>query len=355
MRYTQAELQAIAREVATILRQSSKSVDNIPLVQDLTGIQTLPALRYNGGVPEVVKAPVSALQNVAVQSVNQAVSEANAAATAALLAAGEAEDAAEDADEAAAAARSAAGSVNTAKNAALSAANRADEAAGLANQAASTANQKAGEAGGAAAAALLAASEAEDAAEDAGEAAEAALVAEHDAALAAEEAARRAREAATAAQGANAAAADVAESKREALEAAARATAVTADAEAEIVLMRQLEQSISGASSMAPNQMLLFYPSKLTLRNPYEQKIDARLLPIYTLQNVLFLGDDAAVTVTPDGTITPVKVGISKIHVIPTQATHLYQTITIEVKAPSIRLTSSGKMRLDSRGRIRLT
>lgn len=317
---TQAEIRTIAQEVATILRQGSRSVDNIPLVDTLEGMQSLPALRYNGGVPEVVKVSLPALQNVATDAVREATTAANSAASAANTAAGTATAAAGNANDAAGAARAAAGSVDAAKTAALQAASDA-----------------------------LAAKTAADTA------AAGARTAKTDADLAATNATRQAGAAATAAQGADAAAADVAEAKREALEAAARATAVTADAEAELVLMRQLEQSISGASSMAPNQMLLFYPSKLTLRNPCEQKIEARLLPSYTLQNVLFLGDDAAVTVTPDGTVTPVKVGISKIHVIPTQATHLYQTITIEVKAPSIRLTSSGKMRLDSRGRIRLT
>ena len=288
------------------MRQTSRSVGDVPEVSDLTGISSLPALRFNGGVPEVVRAKVSSLQQVALDAVSAAVSGANSAA---------------------ADARSAAGNANT--------------KAGLADDAKDAALQAASDA--------LAAKTAADTA------AAGARTAKTDADLAATNATRQAGAAATAAQGADAAAADVAEAKREALEAAARATAVTADAEAELVLMRQLEQSISGASSMAPNQMLLFYPSKLTLRNPCEQKIEARLLPSYTLQNVLFLGDDAAVTVTPDGTVTPVKVGISKIHVIPTQATHLYRTITIEVKAPSIRLTSSGKMRLDSRGRIRLT
>lgn len=352
---TQAEIRTIAQEVATILRQGSRSVDNIPLVDTLEGMQSLPALRYNGGVPEVVKVSLPALQNVATDAVREATTAANSAASAANTAAGTATAAAGNANDAAGAARTAAGSVDAAKIAALQAASDAIAAKTAADTAASNANTKAGAADTAAAAALQAASDALAAKTAADTAAAGARTAKTDADLAATNATRQAGAAATAAQGADAAAADVAEAKREALEAAARATAVTADAEAELVLMRQLEQSISGASSMAPNQMLLFYPSKLTLRNPCEQKIEARLLPSYTLQNVLFLGDDAAVTVTPDGTVTPVKVGISKIHVIPTQATHLYQTITIEVKAPSIRLTSSGKMRLDSRGRIRLT
>ena len=59
------------------------------------------------------------------------------------------------------------------------------------------------------------------------------------------------------------------------------------------------------------------------------------MFPSYSLQNVLFLGDDVAVSVDPAGVVTPLKIGTSRIHVIPTQATHLYKTINVRVQAPS--------------------
>ena len=88
--------------------------------------------------------------------------------------------------------------------------------------------------------------------------------------------------------------------------------------------MKQLQESISGAASLAPTRMELTYTKRITQRNPYVQRIVA-------------------------------KIGTSRIHVIPTQATHLYKTINVTVQAPSVRLTGGGKIRIDSKGRIRLT
>lgn len=143
--------------------------------------------------------------------------------------------------------------------------------------------------------------------------------------------------------------------KSEALAAAARASSTATTAEAEIEKMKQLQESISGAASLAPTRMELTYTKRITQRNPYVQRIVAKMFPSYSLQNVLFLGDDVAVSVDPAGVVTPLKIGTSRIHVIPTQATHLYKTINVTVQAPSVRLTGGGKIRIDSKGRIRLT
>lgn len=143
--------------------------------------------------------------------------------------------------------------------------------------------------------------------------------------------------------------------KSEALAAATRASSTATTAEVEIEKMKQLQESISGAASLAPTRMELTYTKRITQRNPYVQRIVAKMFPSYSLQNVLFLGDDVAVSVDPAGVVTPLKIGTSRIHVIPTQATHLYKTINVTVQAPSVRLTGGGKIRIDSKGRIRLT
>lgn len=143
--------------------------------------------------------------------------------------------------------------------------------------------------------------------------------------------------------------------KSEALAAAARASSTATTAKAEIEKMKQLQESILGAASLAPTRMELTYTKRITQRNPYVQRIVAKMFPSYSLQNVLFLGDDVAVSVDPAGVVTPLKIGTSRIHVIPTQATHLYKTINVTVQAPSVRLTGGGKIRIDSKGRIRLT
>ena len=296
---TEAQLQEIAKRVRAIIRAESKGVGDLPVATALDGLLSLPALRFNGGVPEVVEAPISKLQDVALDAVSGATKAANEAAVKANTSAG-----------------------------------NADKATTAANNAAKSANDAAGTAG----AATEAAKKATDAANGA-----------------ASNATNAATKASSAADTANKEASSVNAAKSEALAAAARASSTATTAEAEIEKMKQLQESISGAASLAPTRMELTYTKRITQRNPYVQRIVAKMFPSYSLQNVLFLGDDVAVSVDPAGIVTPLKIGTSRIHVIPTQATHLYKTINVTVQAPSVRLTGGGKIRVDSKGRIRLT
>lgn len=296
---TEAQLQEIAKRVRAIIRAESKGVGDLPVATSLDGLLSLPALRFNGGVPEVVEAPISKLQDVALDAVSGATKAANEAAVKANTSAG-----------------------------------NADKATTAANNAAKSANDATGTAG----AATEAAKKATDAANGA-----------------ASNATNAATKASSAADTANKEASSVNAAKSEALAAAARASSTATTAEAEIEKMKQLQESISGAASLAPTRMELTYTKRITQRNPYVQRIVAKMFPSYSLQNVLFLGDDVAVSVDPAGVVTPLKNGTSRIHVIPTQATHLYKTINVTVQAPSVRLTGGGKIRIDSKGRIRLT
>ena len=296
---TEAQLQEIAKRVRAIIRAESKGVGDLPVATSLDGLLSLPALRFNGGVPEVVEAPISKLQDVALDAVSGATKAANEAAVKANTSAG-----------------------------------NADKATTAANNAAKSANDAAGTAG----AATEAAKKATDAANGA-----------------ASNATNAATKASSAADTANKEASSVNAAKSEALAAAARASSTATTAEAEIEKMKQLQESISGAASLAPTRMELTYTKRITQRNPYVQRIVAKMFPSYSLQNVLFLGDAVAVRVDPAGIVTPLKIGTSRIHVIPTQATHLYKTINVTVQAPSVRLTGGGKIRVDSKGRIRLT
>lgn len=296
---TEAQLQEIAKRVRAIIRAESKGVGDLPVATSLDGLLSLPALRFNGGVLEVVEAPISKLQDVALDAVSGATKAANEAAVKANTSAG-----------------------------------NADKATTAANNAAKSANDAAGTAG----AATEAAKKATDAANGA-----------------ASNATNAATKASSAADTANKEASSVNAAKSEALAAAARASSTATTAEAEIEKMKQLQESISGAASLAPTRMELTYTKRITQRNPYVQRIVAKMFPSYSLQNVLFLGDDVAVSVDPAGVVTPLKIGTSRIHVIPTQATHLYKTINVTVQAPSVRLTGGGKIRIDSKGRIRLT
>lgn len=296
---TEAQLQEIAKRVRAIIRAESKGVGDLPVATSLDGLLSLPALRFNGGVPEVVEAPISKLQDVALDAVSGATKAANEAAAKANTSAG-----------------------------------NADKATTAANNAAKSAN---------------------DAAGTAGAATEAAKKATESANGAASNATNAATKASSAADTANKEASSVNAAKSEALAAAARASSTATTVEAEIEKMKQLQESISGAASLAPTRMELTYTKRITQRNPYVQRIVAKMFPSYSLQNVLFLGDDVAVSVDPAGVVTPLKIGTSRIHVIPTQATHLYKTINVTVQAPSVRLTGGGKIRIDSKGRIRLT
>ena len=296
---TEAQLQEIAKRVRAIIRAESKGVGDLPVATSLDGLLSLPALRFNGGVPEVVEAPISKLQDVALDAVSGATKAANEAAAKANTSAG-----------------------------------NADKATTAANNAAKSAN---------------------DAAGTAGAATEAAKKATESANGAASNATNAATKASSAADTANKEASSVNAAKSEALAAAARASSTATTAEAEIEKMKQLQESISGAASLATTRMELTYTKRITQRNPYVQRIVAKMFPSYSLQNVLFLGDDVAVSVDPAGVVTPLKIGTSRIHVIPTQATHLYKTINVTVQAPSVRLTGGGKIRIDSKGRIRLT
>lgn len=296
---TEAQLQEIAKRVRAIIRAESKGVGDLPVATSLDGLLSLPALRFNGGVPEVVEAPISKLQDVALDAVSGATKAANEAAAKANTSAG-----------------------------------NADKATTAANNAAKSAN---------------------DAAGTAGAATEAAKKATESANGAASNATNAATKASSAADTANKEASSVNAAKSEALAAAARASSTATTAEAEIEKMKQLQESLSGAASLAPTRMELTYTKRITQRNPYVQRIVAKMFPSYSLQNVLFLGDDVAVSVDPAGVVTPLKIGTSRIHVIPTQATHLYKTINVTVQAPSVRLTGGGKIRIDSKGRIRLT
>ena len=291
---TEAQLQEIAKRVRAIIRAESKGVGDLPVATSLDGLLSLPALRFNGGVPEVVEAPISKLQDVALDAVSGATKAANEAAAKANTSAG-----------------------------------NADKATTAANNAAKSANDAAGTAG----AATEAAKKATDAANGA-----------------ASNATNAATKASSAADTANKEASSVNAAKSEALAAAARASSTATTAEAEIEKMKQLQESISGAASLAPTRMELTYTKRITQRNPYVQRIVAKMFPSYSLQNVLFLGDDVAVSVDPAGVVTPLKNGTSRIHVIPTQATHLYKTINVTVQAPSVRLTGGGKLRIDSKG-----
>ena len=101
--------------------------------------------------------------------------------------------------------------------------------------------------------------------------------------------------------------------------------------------------------------MNLDYPPRITFRNTVPRRITYELLPTNTGRNVLFLGDDNAVSVQPDGSLTVNRTGISKIHVIPTENKSIYRTIQITVAEPELRRVKSNSLLLMGNGSFRLT
>ena len=230
-------------------------------------------------------------------------------------------------------------------NYAATAANKAKTAAETATEAAKTATKNAN----------TATEAANTAAKNATDKATAADTAAKNANTKADAADKAAGAATTAANTANSKAA-LADQKATAADNAANLAGETAEeARATIVRLEELEESLAGQYKMIPTGMNLDYPPRITFRNTVPRRITYELLPTNTGRNVLFLGDDNAVSVQPDGSLTVNRTGISKIHVIPTENTSIYRTIQITVAEPELRRVKSNSLRLMGNGSFRLT
>lgn len=119
--------------------------------------------------------------------------------------------------------------------------------------------------------------------------------------------------------------------------------------------LEELEDTLTAQARQQPTSMTLKFPPKITKGNKEVLRITASLSPAGTGNNVLFLGDDKAVSVAPDGFLTVNSVGISKIHVIPTENTSIYRTIDIEVVPQSVRLCTKSTLRLTANGKFRFS
>ena len=230
-------------------------------------------------------------------------------------------------------------------NDAATAANKAKTAAETATEAAKTATKNAN----------TATEAANTAAKNATDKATAADTAAKNANTKADAADKAAGAATTAANTANSKAA-LADQKATAADNAANLAGETAEeARATIVRLEELEESLVGQYKMIPTGMNLDYPPRITFRNTVPRRITYELLPTNTGRNVLFLGDDNAVSVQPDGSLTVNRTGISKIHVIATENTSIYRTIQITVAEPELRRVKSNSLRLMGNGSFRLT
>lgn len=138
--------------------------------------------------------------------------------------------------------------------------------------------------------------------------------------------------------------------------AAKAATAETQKSEATRTLVESLVSVLSSQNVAAPTRLEINdYPKEVTLGNEQRPRIEARALPAFGLGSLLFVSNSDALEVTPDGRIVPLKEGVGRVNVVATVKTSIYKTLTIAVVSPRMRLTTSGGMRLDGKGNIRLT
>lgn len=152
---------------------------------------------------------------------------------------------------------------------------------------------------------------------------------------------------------------NAAQKAQEATTAANTATTNASNATAAAIEAKEdCEEVIAAAAeleplNLVPTAMTVEYPSRLLVGNMAENFIRATLTPASVKPNVLFLGDDKAVSVTPDGRITILAAGTSIIHVIPTCNVALYKTIQIKVSEPTIRLVTLSSIRLTANSNFR--
>lgn len=350
MAYKREELDYIAAQLLPVVLEKlgveAQGVSEVEVVSDLTGVFSLPAYKKVGGVEKVVEAPVSLLQDIALDSVNEATENAKAAAGEALQAAKETKEATAD--------------YTAVRGQVIAAGDRANAAADSVNDAKDKAKEAAASASQAAAGANAAKDRATEAADTANAVKEATLLVKDEAAEAARKADTSAVSADTAALAANRAATaantgvqDLSVLKRETRDAASSAGAAAQTAGEKIVELDALMKAFSGESAAAPVILEVLAPATISTRNKVPQRIDARLLPGYVVQNLLYLKDEGdSLKVNPSGKLTVAGTGTTTFYVIPPGNTGLWKEVSITVRPPLIRL-SNGKMRLNG-GKIRI-
>ncbi len=182
-----------------------------------------------------------------------------------------------------------------------------------------------------------------------------------DAAQAANEAAQnalnKANSAHTAAGNANNQAAAASAAAQAVNAVVAQAESAVEDAQEAAEECRQVIASASQVESLGliPTAMSVEYPDTITLGNPSDRYIKPIFTPSHVIPNVIYLGDDKAVSVAPNGRITVNDEGESVVHVVPTNKTALYKTIRIKVKRAGLRLVNARtSLRLTANRNLRL-
>lgn len=324
------------------IRTHGTDVGSIETVSSLDGINSLPALLDRGGVQKTVLAPLDLLSGGADAAAQQAQQAADSANNATL-----------EAEAAAAKVTTAITDISKEKQAALDAASSANKAADKANTAADNADSKRKEIEAnesarqtAEEARVAAEKKRETASEEAVKAASSATVGANNAADSANNAASKANLSATAADSATRTLTTV---KTECANSSSAAQSAAQAAEEKIAEMEEMMKSFAGGDgSTSPTRMTLSCPEEISTRNKLTHRIAARLYPTYVGQNVLFQREEGeSLRVNPSGVLRVKCTGETVFYVIPTQNTGLWREVTVRVRTPRLRLTSTGKLRLN--------
>ena len=221
---------------------------------------------------------------------------------------------------------------------AVSKADAATKAAIKAKHEADTASRKANDA---TAAAIQAAEQAESARKEAGAATKKA----NEATEAAQNAKKYADEATAKANEATLSANQATENANEAITAAEKATNAAVSA---------TDKATKFIERLVPTSLTIQPIPRITIGNGNRFRIETLLTPENVAKNLIFISDNKAVAVSPDGQITIVGAGRSTVQVIPTLNTALAQVIQVEVGEPTARLNTRSSLRLTSAGAFRM-
>jgi hypothetical protein len=140
--------------------------------------------------------------------------------------------------------------------------------------------------------------------------------------------------------------------------AAENAAAEAQRAQATRTLVEELTATLQaqGTTRPTPKQVVIdSCPQEVTLAEGVHPQIAARAVPGYGEGGVLFIADNRALMITPDGIITPTATGTTVVNVVAVYKSTVYKQLTIAVVPPRMRTTMAGGMRLDANGNIRLT
>lgn len=357
MQTSQSELEALSALLAPVfleyLRTHGTAVDRIELATSLDGLTSLPARYSLGGVEKTVLAPLKLLTadvDAQAELARQAAARANTAADSANAAAGRVTTAITDISAEKAAAQAATAAANTA---ATNADNKRKEIEQ--NEATRQSNEQARIAGENARKAAETTRQSQETTRQANETARqsnaAAKIAEMDSAKAGADAAATAAN--KAASAANAESQNLSTLKSETQSAQAAASTAAQTAGEKIEELEAMMKAVSGESQAAPAILEVTAPAAISTKNKIRQRISARLLPGYVMQNILYLRDEGtSLKADPSGELTVKGTGTTTFHVIPAGNTALWKEVSVTVREPRMRLTASGKIRRSTRMRI---